>query len=352
MTTLLTARFDEGERRRLETILGPVEVAGFGVTRVVMPRAELIARLAGVTTLLIEYEDVDGEVLDAAPMLELMACCRNEPFASVDLDAATARGIPVLFTPGRNATAVAEYTLGLMIAVTRGIASAHHELRFTDRFTAAGDAGDRRDATAQWSLDPGEPFDVYQGPELAGRTVGIVGFGFIGQRIAALCRAFGMIVVTHDPYVGEDALARYDAARLELLDLAAASDIVVLAAKVTPESRGIVSAAFLARMRPTAYFVNTARAALVDMDALTSVLRAGAIAGAALDVYPVEPLPTGSPLRSLDNVVLSPHLAGASTDVVRHHSQILVDDIERLRHGERPKFVANPVVLERAGERA
>lgn len=352
MTTLLTARFDDSERHRLEQLVGPVEVGGFGVNRVVMPRAELLERVRGVTNLLIEYEDIDGEIFDAAPNLELVACCRNEPFASVDLEAATARGLPVLFTPGRNATAVAEYTIGLMIAATRGIASAHHELKYTERFTAAADAAGRRDATAQWSLEPGEPFDVYQGPELSGRTVGIIGFGFIGQRIAALCRAFGMTVTVFDPYVGEEPLARVEATRVDLLDLAAASDIVLLAAKVTPESRGIVSAEFLSRMRPTAYLVNTARAALVDMDALTATLSAGAIAGAALDVYPVEPLPTDSPLRRLDNVVLSPHLAGASVDVVRHHSRILVDDIERLHRGERPRFVANPEVLDRKEGRA
>jgi D-3-phosphoglycerate dehydrogenase len=204
----------------------------------------------------------------------------------------------------------------------------------------------RRDATAQWSLDPGAPFDTFQGPELFGRTIGIVGFGLIGQEIARLGCGFGMTVLVHDPYVSQAVLDAYDAQPVELLDLAARSDIVAVAAKVTPKTRGLISASVLRAMQPTAYFVNIACAAIVDYDALLDVLKSGAIAGAALDVYPVEPLPADSPLRTLDNVVLSPHLAGASTDVVRHHSRQIVDDLLRLERGERPLHVANSEVFD------
>ena len=144
----------------------------------------------------------------------------------------------------------------------------------------------RRDATAQWSLDPGAPFDTFQGPELFGRTIGIVGFGLIGQEIARLGCGFGMTVLVHDPYVSHAVLDAYDAQPLALLDLAARSDIVAVAAKVTPKTRGLISAPVLRAMQPTAYFVNIARAAIVDYDALLDVLKSGAIAGAALDVYP------------------------------------------------------------------
>jgi D-3-phosphoglycerate dehydrogenase / 2-oxoglutarate reductase len=168
----------------------------------------------------------------------------------------------------------------------------------------------------------------------------------IGQEIARLGCGFGMTVLVHDPYVSKSILDAYDAQPVDLPDLAARSDIMAVAAKVTPESRGLISAAVLRAMRPTAYFVNIARAAIVDYDALLDILKAGAIAGAALDVYPVEPLPADSPLRMLDNVVLSPHLALASPDVVRHHSRQIVDDLHRLERGERPLHVANPDVFE------
>lgn len=346
--TLLTARFDEGERRRLEAAIGAVETAGFGVDGVVLPRAELVDRVSQVRRLIVEFEQIDDEVLSAAPQLEVITCCRNEPGASVDIEAATRRGIPVLFTPGRNATAVAEYTIGLLISATRGIAAAHHALRYTDKYTAnpTGDSVTRRDATAQWSLDPGAPFDTFQGPELSGRTIGIIGFGLIGQEIARLCSAFGMSIIVYDPYVSSEVLAADGVERVELMDLARMSDVVAVAAKVTPESRGVVSRDVFEAMQPHAYFVNTARAALVDYDALVDALRSRSIAGAALDVYPIEPLPADSALLSLDNVVLSPHLAGASSDVVRHHSRQTVDDLIRLERGERPRFLTNPGVFD------
>ena len=182
-----------------------------------------------------------------------------------------------------------------------------------------------------------------QGPELHGRTVGLVGLGRIGLEIARRCLALGMDVVAFDPYAPLEPGVR----SAPLLETAAAADFLVLAAKVTPETTALVSAEVLAALKPNAYVVNTARAALVDYDALTEALRGRRIAGAALDVYPQEPLPPDSPLLELDNVVLSPHLAGASLDVPRHHSRQIVDDLLRAVRGERPHDLLNPDVWER-----
>jgi D-3-phosphoglycerate dehydrogenase len=259
----------------------------------------------------------------------------------VDVGAASALGIPVLFTPGRNAVSVAEYTLGLMLAAARHIAEAHHLLRHTTELTAVSDS--RRDVTSEWSLDPGAPFSRFTGPELSGRTLGLVGLGAIGREIAQRCLALGMDVVACDPYAGPEDGVR----RAGLMETAAQADFLVLAAKVTPETTGLVSADVLAAMKPTAFFVNTGRAALADYDALAEALRARRIAGAALDVYPLEPLPPDSPLLELGNVVLSPHLAGASVDVPRHHSRQLTDDLLRALRGERPVHLADPSMWER-----
>jgi D-3-phosphoglycerate dehydrogenase len=338
VTLLVTARFDDDELARVEALTGPLTRAGYGVTGRVLEPDELAAALEGVDVAIVEYERVTAEILGAAPQLRLLACSRNEPAATVDVAAATALGIPVLHAPGRNAIAVAEYTLGLMLAVTRRIAEAHVRLHHTRELTAAGGAD--RSVTSEWSLEPGSPFARFQGPELHGRTLGLVGYGAIGRALAARSRALGMDVVVFDPYATLD-----DAVRgAGLLETAAAADVLALAAKVTPETTGIVSAEVLAAMKPTAFVVNTARAALVDMAALTEALRARRIAGAALDVYPLEPLPPDSPLLDLDNVVLSPHLAGASLDVPRHHSRMLVDDVLRTLRGERPLHLANPDV--------
>jgi D-3-phosphoglycerate dehydrogenase len=339
MNVLVTARFDEAELVRLEAAAGPARRAGYGVTGRRLEPAEPL--LADVELLVVEYEQVTEAVLTAAPRLRLLGCCRNEPAASVDVGAASALGIPVLFTPGRNAVSVAEYTLGLMLAAARHIAEAHHLLRHTRELTAVSDS--RRDVTSEWSLDPGAPFARFTGPELYGRTVGLVGLGAIGREIARRCVALGMEVVAYDPYAAQEAGVR----SAGLVETAAEADFLVLAAKVTPESTGIVSAEVLAAMKPTAFLVNTGRAALADYDALVEALRARRIAGAALDVYPREPLPPDSPLLELDNVVLSPHLAGASVDVPLHHSRQLTDDLLRALRGERPLHLADPTVWER-----
>jgi D-3-phosphoglycerate dehydrogenase len=341
VSLLVTARFDDAELARLEAVAGPAVRAGYGVTGEKLTPSALAGLLADVEVAIVEYEEVTSEALAAATALRVLGCCRNEPGASVDLAAATALGIPVLFAPGRNAIAVAEYTIGLMLAVARRIAEAHMRLHHTRELTAAGAAD--RSVTSEWSLEPGSPFERFQGPELHGRTLGLVGYGAIGRELARRCAALGMEVVVCDPYAPDDGEVR----RAVLLETVAAADFVALAAKVTPETTGIVSAEVLAAMKPTAYLVNTARAALVDMAALTEALRGRRIAGAALDVYPLEPLPPDSPLLDLDNVVLSPHLAGASVDVPRHHSRMVVDDVLRVLRGEQPVHLANPDVWDR-----
>jgi D-3-phosphoglycerate dehydrogenase len=341
MTFLVTARYDDGELARLEAVVGRARRAGYGVTGRRLEEDELETLVADVELLVVEYEHVTESVLAAAPRLRLLGCCRNEPEATVDVGAASALDMPVLFTPGRNAVSVAEYTIGLMLTAARHIAEAHHLLRHTRELTAVADP--RQGITSEWSLKPGAPFSRFAGPELHGRTLGLVGLGAIGRELARRCLALGMAVVAFDPFAApEPGVERGD-----LLETAARADFLVLAAKVTPESRGLVSSEVLGTLKPTAFFVNTSRAALADYDALVEALRARRIAGAALDVYPSEPLPPDSPLLVLDNVVLSPHLAGASTDVPRHHSQQLTDDLLRALRGERPLQLANPAVWDR-----
>jgi D-3-phosphoglycerate dehydrogenase len=349
MKTFITARMEKSEINRLTAAGFKVEQGGFALTGQKMAKDELISKLADVEVAIIEFESITNEVINSAKSLKIIAACRNEPVANTDIDAATVRNIPVLFTPGRNAVAVAEYTLGLMISIARGIATTHHLLRYTDELTSVSysdKAGDRKGITSEWSLDPKAPFQRFQGDELMGKTVGLVGAGFIGQEIAKRVIALGMQVIAFDPYANADQLAKLSIKSVELDELAKMSDFVVMAAKVTKQSSGLFSAKYFELMKPTAYFINTARAALVDYQALLKVLKTGAIAGAALDVYPTEPLPGDSEFRSLSNVVLSPHLAGASRQVVAHHSKMVVDDLLGLRKGEIPNRIANKEVMD------
>ncbi len=349
MRAFITARFDKSQLDRLLKNGFEIKQGGFGLTGVKLSQAELIENFRDVDVAIVEFENITSEVISASKSLKIIACLRNEPAASTDIAFATDKGIPVLFTPGRNAVAVAEYTLGLMISIARSIPTTHHLLRYTEDLTAVSysdKAGDRKNVTSEWSMDPGAPFQRFQGDELMGKTVGIVGAGFIGQEIAKRVSALGMNVIAFDPYANAENLARLSISLVNLETLAKSSDFVVMAAKVTPESTGVFSAKQFAQMKSTAYFINTARAALVDYDALTQVLAENKIAGAALDVYPTEPLPSNSSLRKLNNVILSPHLAGATVQVVEHHSKMVVDDLLDVLNKKTPKRLANPQVFD------
>ena len=349
MKTFITARMEKSEINRLSAAGFKVEQGGFALTGQKMAKDELISKLADVEVAIIEFESMSQEVINSAKNLKIIAACRNEPAANTDIDAATARNIPVLFTPGRNAVAVAEYTLGLMISIARSIPTTHHLLRYTDELTAVSysdKSGERKNVTSEWSMDPDAPFQRFQGDELMGKTVGLVGAGFIGQEIAKRVAALGMKLIAFDPYAKADQLAKLSITLVGLDELAAQSDFVVMAAKVTPESTGLFGAKQFGLMKSGAYFINTARAALVDYEALFQALNQKKIAGAGLDVYPTEPLPGDSPFRKLTNVVLSPHLAGATREVVDHHSKMVVDDLLGLIDGKVPTRLANPSVMD------
>ncbi|WP_455381933.1 NAD(P)-dependent oxidoreductase [Salinispira pacifica] len=169
----------------------------------------------------------------------------------------------------------------------------------------------------------------------------------IGREIALRARAFGMQILAYDPYVRPELLAELDARSGSLEEVASQSDFLAMAAKVTPETIGLFSERHFTLMKPSAYFINTARAALVDYGALYRALSRNRIAGAAIDVYTSEPIPPDEPLRKLSNVLLSPHLAGASRDIPRNHSRIIVEQLSHLLDGVKPQFMKNPDVWEK-----
>jgi phosphoglycerate dehydrogenase-like enzyme len=186
----------------------------------------------------------------------------------------------------------------------------------------------------------------FTGVELGGCTIGLVGLGAVGREVAARLAAFKARLLAHDPYVTE---APAGVTLCDLESLLRESDIVTLHAPVTPETQGLLSAERLALLKPTAFVVNTARAALTDEDALYEMLRSGRLAGAALDVLAEEPLQPGNRFLALPTVIVTPHLGGATLDVTRHQSDIVVVAMEKWLRGERPRWIANPAVLARRG---
>jgi D-3-phosphoglycerate dehydrogenase len=349
MNTLITARFSEKYLEPLEPYITTVRFAGYGATGHKLSVEKMKEEIKDVELLITEFENINEEVLSNANKLKIIVCCRNEPQASVDIEAATRRSIPVLFSNGRNAVSVAEYTFGLLIALARNIAHTDHLMKYTQELTTADyeDKKGVRTITSEWSLDPRAPFNLYGGPELYRKKMGVIGFGSIGREVGKRALAFGMKLLIADPYLNKEAIADFDAELVDLDTLMRESDFISVNCKVTPETTGLINAEKIAMMKPTAYLVNTARAAVMNYDDLYQALKEKKIAGAALDVYPKEPVEPDNPFLKLRNVVLSPHLAGSAYEIPEHQSEIVTNDLLRLLNGERPKAIANPEVLEK-----
>ena len=272
----------------------------------------------GATVLVCEADFVMGEILDRP--LRVIGSTRGDP-SNVDLAGATGRGIPVLHTPGRNADGVAELTVALLFAVTRHLLAADADVRAGEVF---------RDGTV--------PYQRFRAWQVAGRTAGIVGLGAIGKAVRWRLEGLGMNVVSFDPYSAE---ATHDSLEAMLGD----ADVVTIHAAPTPETLGMIGAGQFGAMRADAIYLNAARAGLHDTDALVAALGSGHLSGAGLDHFEGEQLPEGHPLLSMANVVLTPHIGGATYDTEVTHSSMIAEDIARLFAGERPLNCANPEVL-------
>lgn len=281
--------------------------------------ADLAARVEaeGATILVCEADEVKGPVFDLP--LVAIGSARGDP-TNVDLVGATAAGIPVLHAPGRNADGVAELTIALLLAVTRHLLAADHDVR-----------------TGEVFRNGSIPYQRFRAWQVAGRTVGIVGLGAVGRAAKWRFEGLGMKVISADPFAPE--------ATHELDDLLAEADVVSMHAAVTPATAAMIDATAIDKMRDGAVYLNTARAGLHDIDAVTAALTSGKLGGAGLDHFEGELLATDHPLVSMSNVVLAPHIGGATYDTEANHTALLADDLVRLLAGERPRHIANPEVL-------
>ncbi|MCV3205133.1 2-hydroxyacid dehydrogenase [Mesorhizobium sp. YC-39] len=251
------------------------------------------------------------------PALKLVAVSRGGPI-NIDMGAAKTHGITVVNVPGRNASAVAEFTIGAILAETRLIRVGHEALR-----------------KGEWRGD------LYRadrtGRELSEMTVGVIGYGNIGTKVVRLLRAFGCRVLVTDPYVQLSADDHNSGVELVALDdLLSRADVVTLHPRVTEETRGLINRDTIARMKPGVIFINTARGPLVDYDALYEALVSGQIASAMLETFAVEPVPADWPLLQLPNVTLTPHIAGASVRTVTYAAEQAAEEVRRYIAGLPP----------------
>jgi D-3-phosphoglycerate dehydrogenase / 2-oxoglutarate reductase len=276
-----------------------------------------------IEIVVVEADFIPREIFEKAKKLKFLGVCRAD-LAFVDIKAATECGILVVNTPARNVAAVAELTVGLILSLLRRIPQAHQMV-----------------SSGAW-VDPTVAYFSMRGNELGGKTVGIVGFGAIGRRVAKILMAFDVSILSYDPYLDPNAIKDAGAKPVELDELMKKSDIITLHSSITPEAMGLISAQRIALMKPTAYLINAANAFIIDNGAVIKALKEKRIAGAAFDVFETWPVRSTSPLLKMDNVVLTPHIGGATTETVVRHSEMMVDDIERFLRGERPKNLLNP----------
>jgi D-3-phosphoglycerate dehydrogenase len=276
---------------------------------------QLIEALPGVEIAVTQMGPFTERVLEAAPDLRFLVCCRGGP-VNVNVPAATKRGITVASTPGRNAIAAAEHAVALMMGALRRLPQLQRTLE-----------------EGEWRSD----LYAYDecGSELDGATVGLIGYGAIGSRVARVMLAFGARVLVVDPAIDPMSLP-VDAEVVELDDLLRRSDVVSLHARLTDDTRGMIGADQLARMRRGAVLVNTARGGLLDYEAAIDALESGRLGAAAFDVFESEPVPKGSRVLTAPNVVMTPHLAGATRQTAHRAASIAAEAVAAYLTGREP----------------
>lgn len=255
--------------------------------------AELQEQVRGAEAVITQFAPLGTALIEQAPRLKIIGVLRGG-VENVDVSAAEAHGITVLNTPGRNARAVAEFAVGMILAETRNIARTHKALR-----------------EGVWLKEFPNATAI---PELESQKVGIVGAGNIGQLVMKFLGGMGVSCQFFDPYCEH---SEWGTKVEKLEDLMATSDVISIHSRLVPSTHHLISRELLACMKPTAVLVNTARSGLVDEEALLDVLREGKICGAAIDTFELEPLPADSPWLSLENVTITPHLAGSTIDAFK-----------------------------------
>jgi D-3-phosphoglycerate dehydrogenase len=283
-----------------------------------MGKADEIVDFIGDAEIVVtQLAPLSASMFARLPELKLVAVSRGGP-VNIDMKAAREAGVRVVNTPGRNSSAVAEFTLGAILAETRLIRVGHEALR-----------------KGEWRGD------LYRadrtGRELSEMTVGVIGYGNIGTKVVRLLRAFGTKVIVHDPYVqlsADDLHAGVEQVSFD--DLLSRSDIVTMHPRVTSETTGMMNAETFRKMKPGAIFVNTARGPLCDYDALYEALTDGTLSSAMLETFGVEPVPPDWPLLQLPNVTLTPHIAGASVRTVTYAAEMAAEEVRRYIAGLPP----------------
>lgn len=280
---------------------------------------ELYTEIEDADVLMTHVCPIPGKLIEKGKKLRAILVNRGG-IENVDVETATKLNIPVFNNPAHNANAVAEFTVGLMLAETRNIARSHHAL-----------------LNGQWVENYANSGNVW---EIKGKKIGIIGFSSIGRKVAEYLSVFGCKILVNDLFINpeDELIKRLNIEAVDLPTLMKESDIITLHAR---SSDVIVTKEMISLMKPTAFFINTARAHMVDYDALYNALKEKKIMGAAIEVHPVEPLPKDYPFLTLDNVTLTSHRGGDTVNSYSDSPEMLVKDYSLYLNGQRPRFFVN-----------
>ncbi len=316
---LIATDFDETlfESYRLNPL---VFRGGWLLNRVPWDTERLISALNQnrIEILIVEVEQVPERIFVECPNLMVVASLRANP-VNVDLDAAMGQGVIVLYAPGRNAQAVAELALCLMIDAMRSVSRAIHEMR-----------------SGCWGEGQEDPYLRFRGEELADKTVGLLGFGAIGQRLARILSGFDVTILACDPFQPSYLFDQYGVTQIGIDELLQRAEVLSIHVPLNPSTKGMLDERALRQLRRGVILINTARAEIIERDALIDALADGRIAFAAMDVHYKEPVPKDDPLLKMPNTLLTPHLGGATRQVVSNGSRMIAEDLDRILSGHKP----------------
>lgn len=288
----------------------------------------LIKELKDVDVLFVRPGIITERVIEASEKLKMIVV-HGAGVDQVDVKAATEKGILVTNAPGGNAQAVAELTFGLLLALIRRIPQANRQI-----------------LEGKWNEAR------FLGTELRGKTIGIIGLGAIGSKVSDMAKAFGLSVLAYDPYVSTEKATTVGAKLVDLDALLSESDFVTIHCALTDKNRNLIDQNGMKLMKKTAFLINVSRGEVVKEASIYTALEEGIIAGAALDVLEIEPPGPNNPLFQLDNVVITPHMAGSTRESLKNIAKTAAEDMARVFRGEKPKNLVNVEVLSMKQARA
>ena len=330
MKAYITACIDDDSLKQLKEILDVTYEPWRIEKELYFEVDELLEKLEGYDIFITEADDLKKADFFERTKVKLVISCRGDPF-NVNLEAAIKNKIPVLNTPLRNVDAVAELTVGLMLSLSRKLQKIDRVLH-SDEFEVIE------------FEDYLNYLNRFVGFELKNKTVGIIGMGQIGSRVADRLKPFKVAFLVYDPYISKEKISKYGK-KVEIDELMRESDFITIHVMATDENDNLVNQERINMMKKNAFLINTSKGSLVDYDALYKALKEKKIAGAALDVFPMEPVDEDNEFLELENTIVTPHVGGNTFEIFARQGRMIVEDVKLWLENKPPKNILNPEVF-------